>query len=210
MQTAVPLSRIDECPELLVDGFAADLDSSLVFLSVWGNDSYIQAFLARLTLPKHPRGLKSFHLVPPGSPAISVEVGNPEQLDKRLARVPRSYFGTLAHLWLFDRRCVLPDKANARAFALLNHSDHEQEEAVLWQRVQETCPLPLLPHWRGVVHHALRKHGMLVPLLAFGPVRGWRLALELPVLQHAISNQIRAGILTCADAPAQRPLPQAA
>src|SRR3546814_1748211 len=57
----------------------------------------------------------------------------------------RTLFGSLTNVWLFDRRCVKPDKANASALALLpRDSAHRLDR--LWTLVQDTCPLPLLDH----------------------------------------------------------------
>ena len=47
-----------------------------------------------------------------------------------------------------------PDKANASALALLpRDSAHRLDR--LWTLVQDTCPLPLLDHWRGTVLEAV-------------------------------------------------------
>src|SRR3546814_6980492 len=50
--------------------------------------------------------------------SIPVFVGNVENLEKRITRAyRRTLFGSLTNVWLFDRRCVKPDKANASALA---------------------------------------------------------------------------------------------
>ena len=74
---------------------------------------------------------------------IPVFVGNVENLEKRSTRVfRRTLFGSMVNLWLFDRRCVKPDKANAGALALLpRDSSHRTDR--LWTLVQDTCPLPV-------------------------------------------------------------------
>ena len=47
-------------------------------------------------------------------------IGNVDRLEKRITRAyRRTLFGSLSNVWLFDRRCVKPDKANASALALL-------------------------------------------------------------------------------------------
>jgi hypothetical protein len=59
-------------------------------------------------------------------------------------------------VWLFDRRCVKPDKANASALALLpRDSAHRLDR--LWMLVRDTCPLPLLDHWRDTVLELLQR-----------------------------------------------------
>ena len=190
-----PLYRIDECPDLMADGCVGDEHGNLVFLSVWARDTAVQEFLARLTLGRAEQGLDQFHLVTDQA-SIPVFVGNVENLEKRTTRAfRRTLFGSMVHLWLFDKRCVKPDKANASALALLPRavSDHTER---LWALVRETCPLPLLDHWRDDVLALLRSRDMLIRLpFALGPLEGHRLALDVPALTTALGELIRNGSL---------------
>jgi len=190
-----PLYRIDECPDLMADGCVGDEHGNLVFLSVWARDTAVQEFLARLTLGRAEQGLDQFHLVTDQA-SIPVFVGNVENLEKRTTRAfRRTLFGSMVHLWLFDKRCVKPDKANASALALLPRavSDHTER---LWALVRETCPLPLLDHWRDDVLALLRSRDMLIRLpFALGPLEGHRLALDVPALTTALGERIRTGTL---------------
>lgn len=114
------LYQIDECPYLMADGCVADEQGNLVFLSVWARDTAIQQFLARLTLGPDEQGLEQFHLLTERGASVPVFVGQADRFDKRSTRAyRRTLFGSLVNLWLFDRRCVRPDKANASALALL-------------------------------------------------------------------------------------------
>ncbi|HEY9100205.1 MAG TPA: hypothetical protein VIN38_15160 [Thiobacillus sp.] len=190
-----PLYRIDECPDLMADGCIGDEHGNLVFLSVWARDTAVQEFLARLTLSRSQQGLDQFHLVTDQA-SIPVFVGNVENLEKRTTRAfRRTLFGSMVHLWLFDKRCVKPDKANAGALALLPRavSDHTER---LWALVRETCPLPLLDHWRDDVLALLRSRDMLIRLpFALGPLEGHRLALDVSALTTALGELIRTGTL---------------
>ena len=190
-----PLYRIDECPDLMADGCISDEHSNLIFLSVWARDTAVQEFLARLTLSRAEQGLDQFHLITDQA-SIPVSVGNTDNLEKRTTRTfRRTLFGSMVHLWLFDQRCVKPDKANASALALLPKavSDHTER---LWALVRETCPLPLLDHWRDAVLALLQSQDMLVRLpFALGRLEGHRLALNVPALTTALGELIRTGTL---------------
>ncbi|MGK2924599.1 MAG: hypothetical protein ACSLE2_03170 [Lysobacterales bacterium] len=190
------LYRIDECPDLMADGCIGDEHGNLVFLSVWARDTAVQEFLARLTLGRSEQGLDQFHLVTDQGASIPVFVGNADNLDKRTTRAfRRTLFGSMAHLWLFDKRCVKPDKANASALALLPRAVTDHTER-LWALVRETCPLPLLDHWRDDVLALLQSRDMLTRLpFALGPLEGHRLALDVPVLTTALGDLIRSGTL---------------
>lgn len=192
-----PLYAIDECPDLMADACVGDDHNELVFLSVWARDTAIQAFLARLTLGPCEQGLDRLHLVTDLGASVPIVVGNVERLDKRGTRAfRRTLFGSLVNLWLFDRRCVKPDKANATALALLPHTAESRVDR-LWSLVRDTCPLPLLDHWHDTVLELLTDGGMLTRLpLALGPLGGYRLAIDVPALTSALGERIRDGRLT--------------
>lgn len=202
-----PLLPIDECPDVMADACVADAQGELIFLSAWARDTAMQQFLARLTLGRAEDGLDPFHLITASGASLPLFVGNIHRLEKRSARVyRRTLFGSLSHVWLFDRRCIKPDKANASALAVLS-STATDVDARLWRMVREACPLPLLDHWRMPVLALLREHEMLSQLpLALGPVQGFQLAMDVPALTQALGDAIRAGGL--AVGPTSAPVPQ--
>lgn len=202
--SAKPLYRIDECPDLMADGCVGDEQGNLVFLSIWARDTAVQEFLARLTLGRDEQGLDQFHVITEQGASIPVFVGNVENLEKRITRAyRRTLFGSLSNVWLFDRRCVKPDKANASALALLpRDSAHRLDR--LWMLVRDTCPLPLLDHWRETVLELLQSREMLARLpFALGPLEGHRLAIDVPALTLALGSLIRSDVLTAYPYPAK-------
>lgn len=200
MPSPTQLFQIEELPDLYVDACVCDEQRNLVFLSAWGRDTVLQEFLARLTLGREESGIDQFHVIVDGRrlPVFP----NQELLEKRTTRQFRgTLFGSLLHLWLFDRRASTPDQANHFAFALLEREEDPHHR--LWPLVMETCPLPLLPHWREPVMGVLIQHQMLTALPgAIGNVCAWRLTLQLDVLEPSLGELIRRGELTT-DAQAQ-------
>ncbi|MBX8588626.1 hypothetical protein K5D56_04465 [Pseudomonas cichorii] len=188
------LYQIDEFPDLYVDACVCDEQRNLVFFSAWGRDTALQEFFARLTLGRADGGIDQFHLLI-NDQRLPV-FPNPDLLEKRTTRqYPGTLFGSLLHLWLFDRRCAVPDQANHFAYALI-HQDQEPLQR-LWPLVTRTCPLPLLQHWRKPVMQVLVDYGMLAPLVgALGTVKVWRLAIALEALELALGDLIRNGKLT--------------
>jgi len=179
------LYRIDECPDVMVDAYIGDAQGNLVFLSLWARDTAVQQFLARLTLGHDEQGLEQFHIVLEQGGSIPVFVGDVERLEKRSTRVyRRTLFGALTNLWLFDKRCIAPDKSNASALALLPRDASYSSER-LWALVQQTCPLPLLDHWRDAVLDVPTTRDMLKPLpMALGPLAGVQVNMEGNGLQQ--------------------------
>ena len=61
----------------------------------------------------------------------------------------------------------------------------------------DTCPLPLLPHWHNEVMEVLTQHDMLQSLPgSLGAISAWRLSLQLDVLEPALGDLIRQGLLS--------------
>lgn len=193
-----PLFRLDECPELMADACVGDEDGMLVFLSLWGRDTAVQEFLARLTLGQGDElGLDRLHVLNAAGGTFQVFVGEADRLEKRLTRADRrTLFGALTHLWLFDQSCIRPDQAHAMALALLPRDSSCRQER-LWRLTRETCPLPLLDPWRDTVLDLLQARSMLTRLpLALGPLEGFRLTIDVPALTQALGDLIRQDVLT--------------
>lgn len=201
------LFRIDECSDLMADACVCGDQGDLIFLSVWARDTAIQQFLARLTLGRDEDGLEQFHLINEQGASIPVFVGSVDRLEKRMTRsYRRTLFGSMVNLWLFDRRCTRPDKATASALALLPRVSSDLTMR-LWHLVKDTCPLPLLDHWREPVLALLREHDMLQSLpVAFGPLQGFQLGLDVPALTDGLGELIRRGVLTAGPQPAHAEL----
>jgi hypothetical protein len=203
-----PLYRIDECPDLMADACLCDEHGILIFASLWGRDTAIQEFLARLTLESDERGLDRFHLLTEQESVVPVAIGNIDRLKKHTTRtIPGTLFGSMIHLWLFDSRCKKPDKANATALAIFpkDTSDRMQK---LWMLVQETCPLPLLDHWRDSVLDLLQSKSCLTPLpFSLGDLEGHQLAIDVPALTEALGELIREGMLDTSPREVSQPEP---
>lgn len=190
------LSRIEECSDMMVDACLCDEQNDLMFLSVWGRDTAIQEFLARLTLGTDENGLDQFNIRTGDDVTFPVFVRNVDLLQKRTTRtIPRTLFGSLVHLWLIDGRCIEPDKANAKALAIFPKDVSDRDDR-LWSLVKKTCPLPLLDHWRDSVLELLHSRSMLTTLpLSLGELQGYRLALDVPTLTTVLGSLIREGTL---------------
>lgn len=192
-----PLYRIDECPDLMADACVCTEQGDLIFLSVWARDTAIQQFIGRLTLGCSEDGLDHLHIITERGHSVPAFIPSVERLEKRLTRIyRRTLFGSMVNLWLFDQRCIKPDKSTASALALLPRLATDPTSR-LWHLVKDTCPLPLLDHWQTPVLELLRSRDMLQSLpVAIGPLQGFRLGLDVPLLTEALGELIRLGVLT--------------
>ncbi len=182
------LLQLSEIPHIMSDGYICDERRSLLFLSVWGRDTAVQELLARMTL-KNEDALTLFTLTDASLNEHILFPGNNDNFDKRSSRHQQTRFGTLVHAWLFDKRCLTPDRANGQAFLLLKREDPYWRERV-WTLLNETTTLPLLEHWRDRVLTLIQTSQMLIPIGGYGELTGWLLSLDTPVLTRLISEAI--------------------
>ena len=193
------LMSITEAPGLFADAVVTD-QSTLVFLSLWGRDTAIQEFLARLSLPMQEGGLAAFWLGTglEADGSTYVQVGGADRLQKDTGRMPKAnLFGDVAHLWLYDRLALSPDYANRRA--LLFYRPGEEQSASmtqrLWAVVKDTCHLPLLDHWRETVLAGMEAVGWIKRLEGIG-LNAIQVSLPEAQVEETVQHWIRQGHLT--------------
>lgn len=193
--TRPALMPIPDAPGLFADAVLTDEGNNLLFLSLWGRDTAVQEFRARLSLPVREGGLNNFRLEAEGTPFV--QVGNPERLVTDSGRTPpQMIFGSLVHLWLYDRLAVEPDRANRRALLLYRLDEASAAEGEtslrqrLWSQVTETCHLPLLPAWRDTVLDAFQASGWIKTLQGIG-LAAYALDLGDDAVEDVVSRLIQ-------------------
>lgn len=120
---------LEEQSDVFVDAAAADHRGQLLFVSVFGRDTSIQQFIARLHEARREGGIEQMTLrrpagaeawlqsEPAGSPsdsasaALQLFVGDPRRLEKHTGRLPRGLLGNLVHAWIFDPALLEADHA---------------------------------------------------------------------------------------------------
>lgn len=190
------LYAIREYPELFADACCVNSDDDCLFLSLWGRDTAVQELLARLTLPLSQDGIDTLHIME-GETTYRVRFRNMDNYDKRTTRAfQKTRFGNLVQVWLFDLRCVSPDRANLESIVLIERDDPELINSKLWQRVTDLCPLPLLDHWQEEVMSWLHQQAIFLAETSLGPLCAWEIKLDQAVIATRLSGLIRTGVLT--------------
>ncbi len=193
------LMSITEASGLYVDSLLCD-QSYLRFISVWGRDTDMQEFLAKLSLPVRDGGLNSFRVNAADAQKF-VQIGSLERLEKLSGRMPKdNLFGEVTHLWLYDRTAVMPNYTSRQALLFFKPEadTRERSESLneqLWAMVCDTCHLPLLPQWRDIVLQRLIEHGFLKRLEGIG-THAIEISLPEQEIEAIVSGWIRSGILT--------------
>ncbi|MGJ8517599.1 hypothetical protein [Carnimonas bestiolae] len=196
MLTLLPdqLHTVVEAPDLFVDAYAA-ADKRMIFASFWGRDTAVQQLLGNLTLSPSEGGLHSLTLQ--GRQGIHMRLTDRELYDKRATRnYHRTAFGQLVNLWVFDKRCAEPDRVNRQSLALFPDALITADiNRLLWGRIRELAPWPLLDHWQDNVLHLLKLDGAIVPLKDTLGVTAFSLDVSSETLEVRLSHCIRTGVL---------------
>ena len=200
---ATPLYRIDGVQGLFADAAAWDQASGeLFFISLWGRDTAIQEWLARLSLPSEQGGFSAFNLTGVDGGQVLVSVSNPGQLEKLSGRMPAdNLFGAMVHAWVFAHSIRRPDFAGRRALMIVQGGGHDAGQGAeaflgdaVWSLFKEASHLPLLDEWRNDVVRAAAEHGWLK---CHGGIAVDVLEIDLgaPDYETAVCGLVRAGRL---------------
>ena len=189
MTTLFTLSAI---ADVYADAYLADDSGSLLFLSVWGRDTALQEFLARLQLPRSDNGIREFNLHN-GDFKRLVRVPNVDELDKITSKTPsHTIFGELTHLWIYDKLAIRPDQVNHRALMLYDLDDQAPD---LWPLIKTVSPLPLLDSWKDIFLSRCRQRDWIRVLENGTGIGGFSIELD-DELEPMMTEMIHRGELT--------------
>lgn len=218
------LFRLRELSDLFVDACLRDPErGELLFLSIYGRDGSLQQFFSALTLKPDQGGFREFTLLDADDKPSTVYVSNADVLEKHTGKFPPNLFGNMAQAWLYDKRMTEPDRANGRAWVLINEGhgagtasseavepEHRNDDKV-WQRLKDLSAVPLAEEWRPAVMRAASDAGGFITWIddtcmhpPLGGVQACRLTLG-PTFVEFISNLVKTSVL-CAPGEPGRPL----
>jgi len=184
--------KIDEISDLYVDAFLSD-QSQLIFLSVWGRDTALQEFFARLSLPKSEQGLREIHLENIETHQTHfIDIPDIETLGKTSGRAQSNIFGQLSHVFIYDKLAVKPDALNNRALLFYQEQNKQPD---IWDIVKEACHLPLLDHWEKTVLRTFEQQGWIQTLTGVG-IHAIKISLAQQEVEQLLALAIKEGHLT--------------
>jgi hypothetical protein len=191
-ETIMKVMTISAMSDVYVDSFLTDEGSNLLFMSVWGRDTAIQEFLARLTIPNHEDGIRDFRISDNETLNRYVCIASSEALDKQSQRIGSDIFHNLTQVWIYDKRVVNPDQRNSRVFQL-----YTQIQPDPWPLVKAISPVPLLDNWRDITLERFAKLGWCRYISNGIGMNALCVDLgETDLLEMEISNLVKQGLLT--------------
>jgi len=180
------LLKISAINDVFVDAYLVDDANHLLFLSIWGRDTALQEFIARLSLPVNENGIRDFNVIGDAHERY-VQIPNVDTLDKTTTKTSaNTIFGQLTQLWVYSKQAVHPDMVNRRAMMLFRESDNPDP----WPVVKTVCHLPLLDHWRESFLDCCRKRQWLRKLEQGFGMSGFLIELGDDSVESAITKMI--------------------
>ncbi len=193
--------------DVFVDACASDHHSQLLFMSVYGRDTSIQQFMARLHQPAKDGGVDDVSLVTQfgAKPAIKVLVGDPRRLEKVTGRMPRTgLLGNFVHAWIFDPAMLAIDHAAQAAWIVSQRPEFDlaEEDRAAWRLVKDLSPVPLLDAWQAQALEHVRGRGGVIRPPCVGSIRAVRIELQ-DDFPKWVSEGVQDGFLAVPDAQAE-------
>lgn len=198
-----------EQSDVFVDACVADQLGQLLFISLFGRDTSVQQFMARLHTSYREGGIEELNLrqsvdgqLAPRT-SLRVLVGDAKRLTKLTGRMPRSgLLGNLVHAWIFDPKLLELDHATRSAWLFrreLASSSGDSVDAIelqaVWPLVEELSPVPLMAHWALPTIAYLRGRKALQQPPKVGPIHALR--VEIPEDFPAwVSERVQCGDFT--------------
>lgn len=200
-----------EQSDVFVDAMASDHHAQLLFVSVYGRDTSVQQFMARLHQSSRDGGVDELTALTHygAKPALKVLVGDPKRLEKTTGRMPKTgLLGNLVHAWIFDPAVLQVDHA-ARSAWLINHRtaaelDKDALMAEAWRLVKDLSPVPLLDAWSEATLRHVQASGGFVSPLCVGGIHAVRIELgeDFPAW---VSRGVQDGLLSVPGVPGYQP-----
>lgn len=174
-----------EQSDVFVDAMASDHHAQLLFVSVYGRDTSVQQFMARLHQSSRDGGVDQLTALPHygAKPDLQVLVGDPKRLEKVTGRMPKTgLLGNLVHAWIFDPAVQLVDHATRSAW-LFNHRttaalDEDALKAQAWKLVKDLSAVPLLDTWAEATLRHVQASGGFISPQCIGSIFAVRIALN--------------------------------
>lgn len=191
-----------EQSDVFVDAMASDHHAQLLFVSVYGRDTSVQQFMARLHQSSRDGGVDELNALTHygAKPALKVLVGDPKRLEKTTGRMPKTgLLGNLVHTWIFDPAVLQVDHA-ARSAWLINHRtaaeiDKDALKAEAWRLVKDLSPVPLLDAWSESALRHIQASGGFVSPQCIGGIHAVRIELSED-FSAWVSHGVQDGLLS--------------
>jgi hypothetical protein len=187
------LYKLSVINDVYADAFLTDESGHLLFMSLWGRDTALQEFIARLSLATTENGIRNFNVYGDDGVKHFVQIPGTDYLSKTTDKTSKdTVLGQLNHLWIYDRLAECPDFTNQRALML---SECEKTPDP-WPLVKTICQIPLLDPWRETVLACFTGRKWIQPLERGRGIRGLFIDLGHDEVEAEISSMVRSREVT--------------
>lgn len=184
---------LQDIPDLKCDSCVANEKSELIFISIWGRETAIQELLAKLTIGETTKhGLSEIKF----NNHNQVRLAEGQQYAKRTLKVNKTLFGSLIHVFIFDKRIIEPNR-DSKSMITLYRKDAISVTPCYFDAIKHLTSVPLLEHWAEEVVLIAKQQEMInehSPLV--GDIYATTITVHDMTLTQIMSFLIKDGSLT--------------
>ena len=191
----LPHKILEAGSDLFVDAFLVDEDRWL-FTSLWGNETTIQQFFARIELRDDENGLRNFTIRNPATGAeVRVSTADNKEMNKQTAKTPSSSIvGEICHCFIFNKALIQADILAGNAFVFAKPGETNIDMERVWQAVKELSHIPLMDHWQSILMpHFFERHW--IKALNGLNTKAFKVFIDNDEFQVLVSDLVRRNVL---------------
>lgn len=140
---------IQEQPSIFCDAFVGE--HNIHFMSIYGRDTSIKQFMARMELQNEANGITTLNFdlnARNVSHSMAFSTNNIKNLTKVSTKVKNTIYGNdLSHVFIFDKATTTINRSEHRAI-ILHKEQHGLNQKQLWTSIKNLSLVPLLDEWR--------------------------------------------------------------
>ncbi|MDZ7922874.1 MAG: hypothetical protein U5M23_02195 [Marinagarivorans sp.] len=206
----LPHKILEAGSDLFVDAFLVDGERWL-FTSLWGSETTIQQFFARIELRDDENGLRHFTIRNPATGAeVRVSTADNKEMSKQTAKTPsHSIVGEICHCFIFNKALVQADRLAGNTFVFAMPGEADVDEARVWQAVKELSHIPLMDHWQSILIPLFFERNWMTPLRGLN-TQAFKIFMDNEEFNALVSDLVKRRILTLDATPVIHEAPRVA
>jgi len=193
-RTMIP---IKQQTSVFCDGFVGN-DTGILFASIWGRNTSLQQFLARMELPSDQDGISELTFETSEETTQTFLIQNVKNMQKLSGRVPETIYGNdLSHVFIYEKSTTSIDYGANKA-TILYFNNTQIDEKSVWRLLKELSPIPLLDIWMTQIIDLCHREGYIDNIDGFGGVSALTTKLNEVDFEQSVSRMIQEQILLVA------------
>lgn len=182
--------HIKQQSNIFCDAFVAN-DTGILFASIWGRNTSLQQFLARMELPDNQGGISELTFETSEEISQTFVLQNVKNMQKLSGRIPETIYGNdLSHIFIYDKSTASIDYGAYKA-TVLYLNDTQIDDKAVWRILKELSPIPLLDIWMAQIINLCHREDYIDKVNGFGDISALIIQLNEADFECFVSNMIK-------------------